>query len=78
SLISLRCFTSCGFSTITTVSVAVVRTIRMAQTAVKPRFEKNLKRFKPLVFHSEQRILGTVPTGLSKVEISGFNTAMPN
>jgi hypothetical protein len=50
----------------------------MAPRAVKPRFEKNLKRFKPLVFHSEQRILGPVPTGLSKVEISGFNTAMPN
>jgi len=44
----------------------------------KAPFKKNLKKFKPLVFCVEQRILGPVPTGLSKAEISGFNTAMPN
>jgi hypothetical protein len=44
----------------------------------KPLSEKNLKKFKPLIDRSKQASNRPAQAGLSKVEISGFNTAMPN
>ena len=44
----------------------------------KPPFEKNLKKFKPLIYLSKDAPERPFPAGLSKAEISGFNTAMPN
>ncbi|HGM5583501.1 TPA: hypothetical protein ACKP22_005239, partial [Pseudomonas putida] len=58
------------------LSVVVVRTIRMPLRAVKPRIEKNFKKFKLLIPVTYSRCRGA-PQGLSKAKISGFNTPMP-
>ncbi len=49
-----------------------------APEGCKAPFEKNLKKFKPLIRKDKYRPCKHTPAGLSKAEISGFNTAMPN
>jgi len=55
--------------------VVVVRTIRAPQGAVKPSIKKNFKKFNLLI---PQAYSGSpeVPVGLSKADVSGFNTHM--
>ncbi len=54
----------------------MVRTIRAVLEAVKPPSEKNFKKFNlliPLAYYCS----ADAAVGLSKADISGFNTPMP-
>jgi len=54
----------------------VVRTIRTHREAVNPLIEKNFKKFNLLIPQACSCSPET-PVGLSKADISGFNTPMP-
>ena len=58
------------------LSVVVGRTIRTLPMAVNPPIEKNFKKFNLLIPQAYRRSLD-MPLGLSKADISGFNTPMP-
>lgn len=54
----------------------MVRTIRTLLRAVKPRIKKKFKKFNLLIPQAYCLHLDA-PLGLSKADISGFNTPMP-
>jgi len=54
----------------------VVRTIRTVRGAVNPLSKKNFKKFN-LLIPQAYSCPPEVPVGLSKADISGFNTPMP-
>jgi len=58
------------------LSVVVVRTIRTVLEAVNPQSKKNFKKFNLLIPQAYSCSPG-MPVGLSKADISGFNTPMP-
>ena len=54
----------------------MVRTIRTLLRAVKPRIKKKFKKFN-LLIPQAYCLHFDAPLGLSKADISGFNTPMP-
>lgn len=54
----------------------MVRTIRTLRRAVKPLIEKKFKKFN-LLIPQAYCFAPDMPLGLSKADISGFNTPMP-